>query len=179
MDIQRIPFSDYSSVLFDQHIDKMIVVPLSDNWINDYMFSGFDNVICKNSNIYILDQRNRKIVIFNHAGEPIMNLSRRGRGPEEYLQITDFDVSDDGSILILDGQKVVLIKYDKEGCFVEYCSWDKTRDSKGSLIIANSDIEELYRLKLDNSNKDSNYALPAQIFNECNEFVLFHGPLMI
>ena len=199
LDIQRISFSDYSSVPFGQHLDKMIVVPLSDNGMDDYMFSGFDKVICKNNNIYILDQLNRKIVIFNHAGNPIMSFSRRGRGPEEYLQITDFDVSEDGSILILDGQKDILIKYDKEGRFVNatpllwqvnalkylrgdrillnIAPWDKTRDSKGSLIVANSDIKELYRLKLDNSNKDSNYALPAQIFNECGKDVLYHEPI--
>lgn len=34
-------------------------------------------------------------------------LNRRGRGSEEYLQVSDFDVDDEGGIWVLDGQKDV------------------------------------------------------------------------
>lgn len=34
-------------------------------------------------------------------------LNRRGRGSEEYLQVSDFDVDVEGGIWVLDGQKDV------------------------------------------------------------------------
>jgi len=84
----------------------------------DYMISSADKIIIKDSISYILDQSQRKIVSFNMSGRPLSFLARKGRGPMEYLQISDFDVDGKGNIFILDGQKNKVFEYDKTGIMV-------------------------------------------------------------
>ncbi len=85
---------------------------------HDYMISSADKIVIKDSIIYILDRSQRKIVSFDMNGRPLSFLARRGRGPLEYLQISDFDVDDNGSIFVLDGQKDKVFEYDKTGSLV-------------------------------------------------------------
>ena len=88
----------------------------------DYLFAEADKVIYRNGQLYIMDWISRKIVSFKEDGQPGTVLHKHGRGPGEYLQITDFDVDDNGSIYILDGQKDMLLRY-SPGCKFEE-SWE-------------------------------------------------------
>lgn len=88
----------------------------------DYLFAEADKVVYQNGQLYIMDWISRKIVSFKEDGEPGTVLHKRGRGPGEYLQITDFDVDDNGSIYILDGQRDMLLRY-SPGCMFEE-SWE-------------------------------------------------------
>ena len=88
----------------------------------DYLFAEADKVIYRNGQLYIMDWISRKIVSFKEDGQPGTVLHKRGRGPGEYLQISDFDVDKDGSIYILDGQRDMLLRY-SPGCKFEE-SWE-------------------------------------------------------
>ena len=88
----------------------------------DHLFAEADKVIYRNGQLYIMDWISRKIVSFKEDGQPGTVLHKRGRGPGEYLQITDFDIDDDGSIYILDGQRDLLLRY-SPGCKFEE-SWE-------------------------------------------------------
>ncbi|WP_196940246.1 6-bladed beta-propeller [Sphingobacterium pedocola] len=82
-----------------------------------FIFGGGDKIITRN-NIYVLDMRQKKIIIFDDQGAGLLVLHRVGQGPQEYLQITDFDVDDNGNIYIVDGASDKLIVYDQNGSFV-------------------------------------------------------------
>lgn len=67
-----------------------------------YLFGGADKVLFRD-NIYILDKRQKKMVVFDQEGNGVNILHRVGQGPEEYIQITDFSVDTKGNIFMVDG----------------------------------------------------------------------------
>ncbi|MDR1222707.1 MAG: 6-bladed beta-propeller [Tannerella sp.] len=72
----------------------------------DLLFSGIDRVKITDDRIYILgrqDIRTKKLLVFDRTGAGIGAVGRRGQGPEEYLQISSFDVNERGDIFFIDG----------------------------------------------------------------------------
>lgn len=83
----------------------------------EYLFGGADKMLFREK-IYILDRRQKKIVVFNQEGDGVNVLRRVGQGPEEYVQITDFSVDSEGNIVMVDGVSDRLIIYTSRGIFV-------------------------------------------------------------
>lgn len=111
--IDTIFWSDYSYEEIETFPPKNIVknkryIKLDPS--EKYLFGGADKVLFKD-NIYILDKRQKKIVVFDHKGNGINILDKVGQGPEEYIQITDFSVDVNGNIYIIDGVSDKLIIY--------------------------------------------------------------------
>jgi len=61
-----------------------------------YAFSSIDKLVCKNGLFYIMDFRARKISVFDGGGKGVFAFSKNGRGPGEYLQVSDFDIDENG-----------------------------------------------------------------------------------
>ena len=84
-----------------------------------YSFSKAFKVEYINNKIYILDQNHYRLVVFEDSGAPVFKLDYKGRGPNEYLQITDFAVAPDGTLWIADAQKDRMFKYSAQGVMQE------------------------------------------------------------
>lgn len=82
-----------------------------------YLFGGADKVLFRD-NIYILDKRQKKMVVFDQGGNGVNILHRVGQGPEEYIQITDFSVDTKGNIFMVDGVSDKLMVYSSRGEFM-------------------------------------------------------------
>jgi hypothetical protein len=76
---------------------------LLDNSSDDILFKGIEKILIRNNRVYILDMRLNKLIVFDMEGRAIGRVGQRGQGPEEYLQISDFDVNDNGDIYFIDG----------------------------------------------------------------------------
>jgi hypothetical protein len=85
---------------------------------DQFLFRGIDKVKIVDNNIYVLDKRLNKLIVFDIMGNGVANLNKLGQGAEEYLQITDFDVNPLGDMYILDGRLDKLFVYDKFANFV-------------------------------------------------------------
>lgn len=107
------PFEEMPTLL----ADKFTKVTLQQD-SSDVPFTSLNKAIKNGGKFYVLDNRQHRIGVFKENGEKDIDLSRRGRGPQEYIQITDFDVNKDGGIWILDGQKDAVYHYDAAGEFV-------------------------------------------------------------
>jgi len=83
-----------------------------------YAFSSIDKLVCKNGLFYIMDFRARKISVFDGGGKGVFAFSKNGRGPGEYLQVSDFDIDENGDFWILDAQSDALFHYRADGTFV-------------------------------------------------------------
>jgi hypothetical protein len=68
-------------------------------------------------NIYVLDAEDVNIKIYDRNGRWIRNVGRRGQGPGEYTNLSDFDVSIDGRIFILDTQQHCMLILKPDGTF--------------------------------------------------------------
>jgi hypothetical protein len=76
------------------------------------------NVKLSKGKIYVSDNK-YTISIFSEDGKFIKKFSRVGRGPEEYVDISTFQVNDtDGGIEIMD-RSGRIIRYDSDGNFIE------------------------------------------------------------
>ena len=105
------------TIVFDHSSDSLIAtsvrsvdyILLED--VKESAFSEINKLVMKNGNIYIGDFRNHKIVVFDLAGNFKFAIDRKGRGPQEYLEIKNFAV-DDHSIYVIDNYRHILYVYD-------------------------------------------------------------------
>ena len=78
-------------------------------------------IILKNDVIFVSDGRN--LFQFTTTGKHIRTLSRRGGGPQEYISIWDFIISDN-EILIWDQNSRKIIRYSLENTYINSYSLD-------------------------------------------------------
>ena len=105
------------TIMFDRFPDSLIAtsvrsvdyILLED--VKESAFSEINKLVMKNGNIYIGDFRNHKIIVFDLAGNFKFAIDRKGRGPQEYLEIKNFAV-DDHSIYVIDNYRHILYVYD-------------------------------------------------------------------
>ncbi len=186
-------FSDFADRLFSGA--ECIAFTFDDK---DAMFSSVDKVVCHSGCYYLMDGSLGKLVVADSNGKVISTIGRRGRGSDEFLQITDFDVDSDGSVWILDGRKDKLFHYSDVYSFmnskklpyeishikclpdnrmlVELSSWDKSRYKGRQVIIVDAEFNVIGEL-LDYCLFDPDYELPSVGFSDCGETVLYHRPV--
>ena len=74
------------------------------------MLGEIKKIYCFNNKIYICS--NNAIYIFNSQGKFLSVLDKKGIGPNEYIHIDDFQVLDNGNILILSRSDKKIFEYD-------------------------------------------------------------------
>lgn len=133
------------------NIDKMAMTNINiENLFDHISFLSIDNnntllpgaakIIYKNSEIYISD--GFILYIYDTNGKIIGLIDKKGKAKGEYLEITDFDVSNN-KIILLDRNKKNVLIYDKQGLFKfdvklnVYASTLAIKDD--SLLILNND----------------------------------------
>lgn len=82
-------------------------------------FGRIDKIQIINSHIYLLDKRLRTLAVYNMEGQFIVKVGKRGQGPSEYINITDFTVDSLGNICVLDGTLDKVLFYNSDFQFVD------------------------------------------------------------
>jgi hypothetical protein len=168
----------------------------------DYFFKGIGKISIVDNNIYILDRRLKKLIVFDTTGTGIGCVGKRGQGPGEYLQITDFSTNERGDIYFIDGtlDNDRLFIFDKHRQFVSVkrmpfeanviqclpdgkllfglAPWNKERESASRKIaITNSelDIEQVYG-KYD-EYVDNNFGISHYLFINTGDRILYNKPI--
>jgi hypothetical protein len=77
----------------------------------------YDIRVDSKDQIYVLDAEDADIKIYDRNGVWLRNVGRKGQGPGEYMTISDFDVSHDGRIYILDTQQHRVLIFRPDGTF--------------------------------------------------------------
>jgi len=153
-----------------------------------------DQVItANNGDIYVGDfDSAKKIFRFNSKGAFITNFGRPGHGPSEYIQIENFTLTDDDSIIILSSDK--LIKFDKSGNFqkerrIDFLGKDmvsiknriyiavdffkKERSKKNALLVFDLELREQDGLFEFDKRMEKYCYSPVKRLAENNEGILF------
>lgn len=76
------------------------------------LIRSIDKIKSFKGDYLILDKQARRILRFNENGTFVSKIDRVGRGPGEYMYISDFDVVDD-KVYLLDMDRIIV--YDDEG----------------------------------------------------------------
>lgn len=87
----------------------------------EFMFNSAEDVKIKNGLIYVKYRYNRdsKVLVFDIDGMPAFKVDRKGEGPEEYTQVSAFDIDGKGRIHIIDGRTDELLVYGPGGGFIK------------------------------------------------------------
>lgn len=91
----------------------------------DGMVSSVDKVCMMDSLIYVLDQKQMALFIFNKEGYLRHTLKKLGRASGEYLSLDDFIVDEQGNIYLFDSSTQRITCYDAEGHYhhkIEVCA---------------------------------------------------------
>jgi len=198
---ETISFHECKEVAYGDFLklhEKSLNFVILDTSNDDFLFSYIDKIVLSEDYIYILDWISRRILIFDHNGNPVRSLSKRGRGPGEYLQISDFDVDENGSIWVIDGQSDILLKYSPTCEFIEsqdlkyeihalkcrnakflmgLAAWDTSHYKGAAVLSANEKLDIEGSLLSYPEDFDENYSLPTSTFNVCDNGILYHLPI--
>jgi len=74
--------------------------------------------IDRKGNIYLRDITTQQLLVFDHSGNFMRAFSAKGMGPQEYFQISDFQISED-KVIILDTSINKIIEFDHSGEFIK------------------------------------------------------------
>ena len=80
------------------------------------MVGNIVNIIISHNKMYVRDDKNA-ITIFDLNGKYLNTLNRMGRGPEEYTDISDFEIASNGNIFIA-SRREGLVEYDANLKFI-------------------------------------------------------------
>ncbi len=161
-DIQNIritlaPQSEYIDA--GDYLDTLRIVPLQTG--EDAAIGEISSIRIRNGKIYIVDAQSEALFIFDTDGTLLGKLSAQGRGPNEYMNLSDIEISDDGSIWLLDYITQKLLVYDSNLDFKKSIStsevWGNYLSKCGEEILLINDKSSsqtgyycLYRLNNDN-----------------------------
>lgn len=80
---------------------------------DEYLIGKIDKIQKQGDLFYILDnQYNKALYVFNDKGQPLKKWSKLGQGPDEYLQILDFDMNDTDLVLLCFPTKLIYLDID-------------------------------------------------------------------
>ena len=99
----------------DSFISKITVIPLETN-DNCLLRDQLHGVKVHQDLIYI-NNMSRELYVFDMNGKFIREIGSRGQGPGEFLEVRDFIITNEGTIEILDYQKIEY--YTLEGNYIE------------------------------------------------------------
>lgn len=89
-----------------------------DNLNDTIYFRQMGQILYKNNRFYLLDSDIRDIIICDSNFKFVKRLSKRGRGPGEYLYTSDVNLNNYGNIVLRD-QHSVFKEYDNQANFIK------------------------------------------------------------
>lgn len=102
--------SEYN-IVADSIFEAAKYIPLETT--DNSLISTIDKIIIYDNTFYILDKKQKSIILFNNQGKYINKLNNIGRGPNEYLSLEDFFIDND-TIYIFSSvsQKIIIHNLD-------------------------------------------------------------------
>ena len=75
-----------------------------------------EKIIVKNNLFYLL--ASKMIIVWDEKGNLVLNISHIGNGPGDYIGIDDFQVEDNGNIIVNDNAGQKMIRYNSRGEYI-------------------------------------------------------------
>lgn len=97
----------------NQYFTEPIFIKLKSKDINTD-FGRISKIKLANDKIYILDQGIKSLIVYQKTGNAIGKVGRKGQGPNEYLDIADFDIDKENNIYTIDGRWDKLFIYNSD-----------------------------------------------------------------
>ena len=109
------------------------------------IMNKIDKCVIKDERFYILDKKQQSIFVFTNEGKFITRFNRLGKGPDEYIELTDFEIGDQGELWVFDAVNRKLLSYNREFDItgnVKVCYGDKMLLLNDGTVIIYADTPE-------------------------------------
>lgn len=109
------------------------------------LINRIDKCVVKGDRFYILDKKQQSVFIFTDEGKFITRINRLGKGANEYIDLTDFEIGEQGELIIFDAVNRRLLFSNQEFDFtrsLKVCYGDKVLYLKDGSFIIYADIPE-------------------------------------
>jgi len=149
MNTIRVDLEHKQKVSIFDIFSKIDIIPLETNDLSLIKF--IRKLVVYHDNIYILDDLS-KILVFSHDGKFLYQINNKGMGPEEYIDISDFDVTNDSlSVLSAVGNKMFI--YDTDGHFIRRFYLPQINRAYNSFKFINNDTIAFWTFDYENRLK--------------------------
>ncbi|GHT21128.1 hypothetical protein FACS189430_00660 [Bacteroidia bacterium] len=116
LDIQS-AFTNRRNISLSDIASDIEYVQLETN--DNSLIGSIGKVILFNQTFIIYDQQTERILMFDNKGKFLRQIGSKGKGPGEFLQVSDFTVAEcDSTICILDDMQQRFLKYGTNGKLV-------------------------------------------------------------
>lgn len=145
----KIDYNDLTNIKLSEYSDSINFIPLQTN--DDCIIGRISLVKIFKNNIYVLDRLSNSLFVFDSKGNVVYILDKIGQGPDEYTQLTDFDIRSNG-IFVLDMPGQSIIHYDFNFKLI-----NRTRITEitGNLLV----VENYYWLYTEPNYRPDDYEL--------------------
>lgn len=110
--------SNDSEAYCSEYFDSIYYVPLETN--DNCLIKRIDKLLYADSLFFVFDGKSENVLKFTDKGKFLFNVGSFGKGPAEYLQISDVGINKkDREIYILSNNARKLLKYDFDGNFIK------------------------------------------------------------
>ena len=131
---------------------RIELIPLETNELS--LIRNIMKIVDYNDNYYILDYNNAEILIFNSHGKFLYKISDRGVGPQEYINISDFEIdSVKNKTTLLSPVNYSMYEYDLNGNFIRTYKLPDIIEAYKSFLSLNTDTIAYFSFDLNNRIK--------------------------
>lgn len=132
-------------VTVDPDLPMMTSKEMASHFTNDQyvvlrgiMLSGIDRLIDWGDRFLVLDRRGQQVTVFDATGNCIWQIKRQGKGPGEYIQLTDCTIDNTNDELILYADMPgKLLWFDRDG---NYLREERISDCLTEVLCAGDDL---------------------------------------
>lgn len=146
---------------------------------DESLITRINRLIVYDNKYYIFDQQNKSVFIFDESGKYISKINNIGKGPGEYIQLTDFTIdTKNKQIILLCDIPSCLIYYDLDGKYLNQKKNEKLihyiSAGQNSIFFVNFLItyNENY-IVIQNGSKYSEF-LPVEDYIKNKDFYSIH-----
>ena len=193
--LERINNSDIPPNSFMKEI-KYVNLYSADIELN---FKEISKIKIHNNHFFIMDSYMTNLLVYDFSGNAITKIGNRGNGPNDYVNITDFDIDNEGNIYVIDGTLDKLFVYDRAFKFMlkkdlpfsvdiikvlengnfllGLSSWDKSEYKGARVIRSNNQFEDVQILNYYDKYVDHTVWISNYTFSTCENGILYNKPL--
>ncbi|MCF6358143.1 MAG: 6-bladed beta-propeller [Draconibacterium sp.] len=104
------------NVSIKEHFLSIDLIPLETS--DSVLIGRLTKIVQNNKKYYVLDKKQRAVFIFDLNGKFLNKIDKKGNGPGEYTEISDFEINQySGNIELLSPWGIIYV-YDKRGKFI-------------------------------------------------------------
>lgn len=166
---------------------------------DDLLFKEINKIKLVNDKIFILDGRLKKLLVFGLDGVSHAKIGKQGNGPNEYIDIADFDIDSEGNIYTIDGRldkmfiynsdyylnKVIPLPFEVDilsitedgNIMFGLSAWNKGENEGASVIKTDKNLKTLEVLAYYDEFVDNSFWVSHYSFVKTNRNIIYNKPI--